>query len=159
MGVLWKSDTKLLLRLQKHYIHCEFKTNGIYVKSILYLYLFYETQKFFTKETNISLHTTFCESVLLPKWWSASNIFELETCLYVTPVLGFFTSGICADSCELIVQCWVHSHLLQWFASIAHNHGVIHTAQTCAVNKTLNWGSRKSVETEFLCIKYGKNLK
>jgi hypothetical protein len=76
-GVLWKSNAKLLLWLQNHCIHSEFLPYGVFVKSILCLHLFYGTQKIFSSETkvSVSLHKTFCESLLLPMWWSVSNMF------------------------------------------------------------------------------------
>lgn len=40
MGVVLKSNIKLILLLQKHYIHCTLKPNDVFLQSILYLYIY-----------------------------------------------------------------------------------------------------------------------
>jgi hypothetical protein len=70
MAVVLNSVRQLLLWLQKHFINSECKLNGMFLQSIVYVYFYinsigHEKELKSKLKIKVSLHKTFCESILL----------------------------------------------------------------------------------------------
>lgn len=157
---------KLLIWLQKYYIHYTFKPNCVFLESTLPKEETKNRLKLcFTAQDNLSVQSSPVQSSVSRFWHrkhqpvqqgpyscvvheaayvhdllSYINNTELQTCLCTNSSChGFLTNHMHADSWESILRCCNSSQLVLTLLppSTVHDHGIIYTAQTHAVNVNL----------------------
>jgi len=131
MGDVSKLNRKLLLWLQKHYIHSKFKPNDVFLKSVLYLYFYL----YFVEDKNIKgklkwgFHCTrnfvspfFCQQI-----WEVNGMRCYKTRLHLDQTLqsniaiqselhtyipGMELPEIIVEWCALCWLWWLRSNCL-----------------------------------------------
>lgn len=182
MGILSR-ELKLVLWLQKHYIHSIFKPNDFFFNSVcILLCLFHGTGK----ENNLNnrlifgfyLHKLLYEPILLSAWcvtsnhsivyihnsWSINYSIGLETCLFINiaPALSILTDHMYANSWELVVHYCGFSQSIQTsiqFCCTYTHHTSICERNSTVVNPNHKMRFLNGVGTNLWCLKCWRNPK